>query len=130
MTRYSLTLAAVPVNTFGVDSAVHGRGPAAPCRPRAAPQDRRRRGKDDGIDGENAADVDFARCAPSPRARDGMGAIAARAERRPETAISGPRIALQMIQTRIICEHEEVLDQLRNLTRMQLVRARPSPGKT
>lgn len=39
-----------------------------------------------------------------------------------KTAISGCRIALQMIQTQTISVPEEVRDQLRNLTRMQLIR--------
>jgi transposase len=85
--------------------------------------DRRRRGKDDTIDAENAAHAAFARVRTvTPRARDGMVESLRVLKVARKTAISSRRIALQMIQTQIISAPEEVRDQLRNLTRMQLIR--------
>ena len=39
-----------------------------------------------------------------------------------KTAVSARRIALQMIHNTIVCAPDALRDQLRNLTRMQLVR--------
>ena len=39
-----------------------------------------------------------------------------------KTAVSARRIALQMIHNTIVCAPDGLRDQLRNLTRMQLVR--------
>jgi transposase len=47
------------------------------------------------------------------------------------TAVKSRRVALQMLRTQIISAPEELRDQVRNLTRMQLIRTcaawRPDP---
>lgn len=49
-----------------------------------------------------------------------------------KTAINSRRVALQMIQALMISAHEELRDQLRNMTRMPLIRTlagwRPTSG--
>lgn len=39
-----------------------------------------------------------------------------------KTAVTAPRVALQMIQTQVISAPEELRDQLRNISRMKLIR--------
>src|SRR4249920_4152546 len=85
--------------------------------------DRRRRGKNDDLDAQNAAHAAFAgQRTVTPRSRDGMVEslrvlVACR-----KTAVSARRVALQMIHNTIVCAPDGLRDQLRSLTRMQLVR--------
>jgi transposase len=86
-------------------------------------QDRRRRGKNDDLDAQNAAHAAFAgQRTVTPRSRDGMieslrVLVACR-----KTAVAARRVALQMIQNTIVCAPDGLRDHLRNMTRMQLIR--------
>jgi transposase len=86
-------------------------------------QDRRKRGKNDDIDAQNAAHAAFAgKRTVTPRSRDGMiealrVLVACR-----KTAVMARRIALQMIQNTIVAAPDGLRDVLRAMTRMQLVR--------
>jgi transposase len=85
--------------------------------------DRRRRGKDDDLDAQNAAHAAFARRrVVTPKTRDGMIESLRVLKACRKTAVAARKIALQVIQNSIICAPEELRDVLRNLTRMQLVR--------
>ena len=75
-------------------------------------QDRRRRGKNDDLDAQNAAHAAFAgQRTVTPRSRDGMiipqGLMACR-----KTAVSARRVALQMIHNTIVCAPDGLRDQL------------------
>ena len=86
-------------------------------------QDRRRRGKNDDLDAQNAAHAAFAGIrAVTPRSRDGMVESLRVLKACRKTAVSARRVALQMIHGTIICAPEGLRDQLRSMTRMQLVR--------
>jgi len=85
--------------------------------------DRRRRGKDDDLDAQNAAHAAFARRRTvTPRTRHGMleSLRVLRACRK--TAVAARRVALQLIHNTIVCAPDEVRELLRNMTRMQLIR--------
>lgn len=85
--------------------------------------DRRRRGKDDDLDAQNAAHAAFAgRRVVTPKTRDGMIESLRVLKACRKTAVAARKVALQMIQNTIVCAPEELRDALRNLTRMQLVR--------
>lgn len=85
--------------------------------------DRRKRGKDDTMDAENAAHAAFANIRTvTPKSRDGMVEslrvlIVCR-----KSAVAGRRISLQMIQMNIISAPDELREVLRKMTRMQLIR--------
>ena len=84
---------------------------------------RRKRGKDDSIDAENAAHAAFAGIRTvTPKTRDGMVESLRVLKVCRKTAIAARRVALQMIQTQIVSAPEELRDQLRSMTRMQLIR--------
>jgi transposase len=86
-------------------------------------QDRRRRGKNDDLDAQNAAHAALAgKRTVTPRSRDGMIESLRILMACRKTAVSARRIALQMIHNTIVCAPDALRDQLRNLTRMQLVR--------
>ncbi|MFC5508854.1 MULTISPECIES: IS110 family transposase [Hyphomicrobiales] len=86
-------------------------------------QDRRKRGKNDDLDAQNAAHAAFAgNRTVTPRSRDGMiealrVLVACR-----KTAVTARRIALQMIHNTIVAAPDGLRDLLRDMTRMQLVR--------
>jgi transposase len=86
-------------------------------------QDRRKRGKNDDLDAQNAAHAAFAgKRTVTPRSRDGMiealrVLVACR-----KTAVTARRVALQMIQNTIVSAPDALRDQLRVMTRMKLVR--------
>ncbi len=86
-------------------------------------QDRRKRGKHDDLDAQNAAHAAYSRQRTvTPRSRDGMiealrVLVACR-----KTAVTPRRIALQMIHNTIVAAPDGLRDQLRVMTRMQLVR--------
>ena len=85
--------------------------------------DRRKRGKDDTIDAEQAAHAAYARRRTvTPRAHDGMVESLRALKIARSTAVKARRVALQMIHALIISAPEELRDQLRNMTRMQLIR--------
>jgi transposase len=85
--------------------------------------DRRKRGKDDDLDAQNAAHAAFAgKRIVTPKRRDGMIESLRVLKACRKTAVSARRIALQMIQNTIVCAPDELREQLRRLTRMQLIR--------
>lgn len=85
--------------------------------------DRRRRGKNDDFDAESAAHAAFAgRHTVTPRSRDGMVESLRVLKVCRKTAVQARRIALQMIQTTIVCAPDRLRDPLRQMTRMQLIR--------
>lgn len=86
-------------------------------------QDRRRRGKDDDMDAQNAAHAAFARRRTvTPKTRDGMIESLRVLKVCRKTAISARKVALQLIQNTIVCAPDELREALRKMTRMQLIR--------
>ena len=85
--------------------------------------DRRRRGKNDDLDAQNAAHAAFAgKRTVTPRSRDGMVESLRVLTVCRKTAVAARRVALQIIQTTIVCAPDGLRDQLRRMTRMQLIR--------
>jgi transposase len=85
--------------------------------------DRRRRGKNDDLDAQNAAHAAFAgKRTVTPRSRDGMTESLRVLKTCRKTAVAARRVALQMIQSTIVCAPDGLRDMLRTMTRMQLVR--------
>ena len=85
--------------------------------------DRRRRGKNDNLDAQNAAHAAFSgKRTVTPKTRDGMIESLRVLKACRKTAVAARRAALQMIHNTIICAPEELRDSLRTLTRMQLIR--------
>jgi transposase len=86
-------------------------------------QDRRRRGKNDDLDAQNAAHAAFAgKRTVTPRSRDSMVESLRVLQVCRKTAVAARRIALQMIQNTIGCAPDALRDALRTMTRMQLIR--------
>ncbi|MFC6463320.1 IS110 family transposase [Paracoccus aerius] len=86
-------------------------------------QDRRRRGKNDDLDAQNAAHAALAGARTvTPRTRDGMVESLRVLKACRKTAVTARRVALQMIHNTIVCAPDILRDQLRHMTRMQLVR--------
>jgi transposase len=82
-------------------------------------QDRRRRGKNDDLDAQNAAHAAFGgQRTVTPRSRDGMIESLRVLMACRKTAVSARRVALQMIQNTIVCAPAGLRDQLRSLTRI------------
>ena len=80
---------------------------------------RRKRGKDDFIDAEMAAEAAFTGARTvTPKSRDGMVEALRMLQKTRSTAVAARRVALQMIRADIISAPEE----LRGMTRMQLIR--------
>jgi transposase len=85
--------------------------------------ERRRRGKSDTIDAESAAHAAFSLIRTvTPKTRSGMIEALRVLNVCRKTAVAARRIALQMIQMNIVSAPDELRDQIRNLTRMQLIR--------
>lgn len=85
--------------------------------------DRRRRGKDDDLDAQNAAHAAFAgKRTVTPKSRDGMIESLRVLKTCRKTAVAARKVALQLIQNTIISAPDELRESLRNLTRMQLIR--------
>ena len=85
--------------------------------------DRRRRGKDDDLDAQNAAHAAFAgKRVVTPKTRDGMIESLRVLKACRKTAVNARRIALQMIHNTIVSAPDDLRDGLRDLTRMQLIR--------
>jgi hypothetical protein len=74
-------------------------------------------------DAQNAAHAAFAgQRTVTPRSRDGMIESLRVLMACRKTAVSARRVALQMIHNTIVCAPDGLRDQLRSLTRMQLIR--------
>ena len=87
------------------------------------PHDRRKRGKTDDLDAQNAAHAAFAgRRTVTPKSRDGMIESLRVLKACRKTAVAARRVALQMIHTTIVSAPDELREALRTMTRMQLVR--------
>lgn len=85
--------------------------------------DRRKRGKNDDIDAQNAAHAAFAgKRTVTPKGRDGMVEALRVLKACRKTAIAARRVALQMIHNTVVCAPDDLRDQLRKLTRMELIR--------
>jgi transposase len=85
--------------------------------------DRRKRGKDDDLDAQNAAHAAFARRRTvTPKSRDGMIEALRVLKSCRKTAVSARRVALQLIHSTIVSAPDELRETLRALTRMQLIR--------
>jgi transposase len=85
--------------------------------------DRRRRGKSDELDAQNAAHAAFSGCRTvTPKSRDGMIESLRVLKACRKTAVSARKVALQMIQSTIISAPDELREVLRKMTRMQLIR--------
>ncbi|SQH39112.1 Transposase [Salmonella enterica] len=88
--------------------------------------ERRKRGKSDTIDAECTAHAAFSGIRTvTPKTRDGMIESLRVLKTCRKTAISARRVALQIIHSNIISAPDELREQLRNMTRMQLIR---TPG--
>jgi len=86
-------------------------------------QDRRKRGKNDDLDAANAAHAAFAgQRTVTPKGRNGMVESLRVLKACRKSAVNARRIALQMIQNTIIAAPDRLRDQLRSMTRMQLIR--------
>ena len=84
--------------------------------------DRRRRGKNDTIDAENAARAALAgRRTSIPKTKDGTVEALRVLRLTRTTAVKSRRVALQLLGNHIVAAPEELRDQVRNLTRMQLI---------
>lgn len=85
--------------------------------------DRRRRGKDDVIDAQNAAHAAFTgQRTVTPKSRDGMIESLRVLKACRKTAVAARCVALQMIQTTIVSAPDELREPLRTMSRMQLIR--------
>lgn len=84
---------------------------------------RRKRGKDGFIDAEMAAEAAFTGARTvTPKSRDGMVEALRLLQKTRSTAVAARRSALQLIRAIIVSAPEELRDQLRRMTRMQLIR--------
>lgn len=85
--------------------------------------DRRKRGKNDDLDAQNAAHAAFAgKRTVTPKTRDGMIESLRVLKACRKTAVAARRVALQMIHNTVVCAPDELRDTLRELTRMELIR--------
>lgn len=85
--------------------------------------DRRKRGKNDDLDAQNAAHAAFAgKRTVTPKTRDGMIESLRVLKTCRKTAVAARRVALQMIHNTVVCAPDELRDTLRKLTRMELIR--------
>ncbi len=85
--------------------------------------ERRRKGKDDDLDAINAARAALHRRRTStPKSKDGAVESLRVLRVTRNTAIRARRNALQLLRMSIVSAPEELRDQVRNLTRMQLIR--------
>ena len=85
--------------------------------------DRRKRGKNDDLDAQNAAHAAFAgKRTVTPKSRNGMIESLRVLKACRKTAVAARRVALQMIQNTIVCAPDELREILRKMTRMQLIR--------
>lgn len=86
-------------------------------------KERRRRGKSDTIDAESVAHAAFSLIRTvAPKTRSVMAEALRVLKVCRKTAVSACRISLKMIQMNIASAPDELREQIRNLTRMQLIR--------
>ena len=86
-------------------------------------QDRRKRGKNDDLDAQNAAHAAFAgKRTVTPKSRDGMIEALRVLKACRKTAVAARRVALQMIHNTVVSAPDELRDMVRALTRMELIR--------
>ena len=85
--------------------------------------DRRLRGKSDTLDAESAARAVLAgRRTTTPKTKDGQVESLRVLRLTRSTAVKSRRVAMQLLRNHIVSAPEELRDQVRNLTRMQLIR--------
>ena len=85
--------------------------------------DRRKRGKNDDLDAQNAAHAAFAGTRTvTPKSRDGMIESLRVLKACRKTAVAARRVALQMIHNTIVGAPDELREALRKMTRMPLIR--------
>ena len=85
--------------------------------------DRRLRGKSDTLDAENAARAVLSgRRTTTPKTKDGLVEALRVLRLTRSTAVKSRRVAIQLLRNHIVSAPEELRDQVRNLTRMQLIR--------
>lgn len=85
--------------------------------------DRRRRGKNDDLDAQNAAHAASAgRRTAIPKSRDGMIESLRVLKACRKTAVAARRVSLQLIQNTIVSAPDELREPLRKMTRMRLIR--------
>jgi len=85
--------------------------------------DRRRKGKDDDLDAISAARAAMhGRRTSTPKSKDGAVESLRVLRVTRNTAVRARRNALQLLRMTIVSAPEELRDQVRNLTRMQLIR--------
>ena len=85
--------------------------------------ERRRRGKNDDFDAQSATHAAFAeRRTVTPLSRDGMVESVRVLKVCRKAAVQARRVALQLIQTTIVCGPYRLRDLMRNMTCMQLIR--------
>ena len=85
--------------------------------------DRRKRGKSDDLDAQNAAHAAFTgKRTVTPKSRDGMIEALRVLKACRKTAVAARRVALQLTRSSIVCAPDDLRDQLRKLTRMELIR--------
>jgi transposase len=85
--------------------------------------DRRKRGKNDDLDAQNAAHAAFAgRRTVTPKSRNGMVESLRVLKACRKTAVAARRVALQMIHNTIVCAPDDLRETLRKMTGMQLIR--------
>ena len=85
--------------------------------------DRRKRGKNDDLDAQNAAHAAFAgRRTVTPKSRDEMVESLRVLKACRKTAVAARRVALQLIHNTIVCAPDDLRETLRQMTRMQLIR--------
>ena len=85
--------------------------------------DRRRRGKSDDLDAINAARAALhERRTTTPKTRNGLVEALRVLRLTRSTAVKSRRAALQLLRNHIVSAPDELRDQVRNLTRMQLIR--------
>lgn len=83
---------------------------------------RRKRGKDDFIDAEMAAEAAFTGARTvTPKSRNGMVEALRMLQKTRSTAVAARRVALQTIMADMISAPEELRDQLHGMTRMRLI---------
>jgi transposase len=86
-------------------------------------QDRRKRGKNDDLDAQNAAHAAFAgKRTVTPKSRDGMIEALRVLKACRKTAVTARRVALQVIHNTVVSAPDELRDVVRELTRMELIR--------
>jgi transposase len=95
--------------------------------------DRRLRGKSDDLDAINAARAALnERRTTTPKSRDGLVEALRVLRLTRSTAVKSRRAALQLLRNHIVSAPEDLRDQVRQLTRMQLIRTlaswRPDTG--